>query len=148
MHKKIHRAALAVPVLAALLALGACSDRGDPNEMTQRDQPSVEINRHGMKGAGDLAGAETHRGATAIMGGVGNGAPEGGVALDARIATEVKQALQRDAALSGMGIDVSSQDGLVTLHGRAADPAARDRADQVARGVKDVKSVENQLTLG
>ena len=148
MHKNIHRAALAAPLLATLLALGACSDRGDPNEMVQREQPSVEINRLGMKGASDLDGADSQRRATAIMGGVGNGAPEGGVSLDARIATEVKQALQRDAALAGMSIDVSSQDGLVTLHGRAADAAARDRADQVTRGIKDVKSVENQLTVG
>jgi osmotically-inducible protein OsmY len=43
---------------------------------------------------------------------------------------------------------VHSRDGEVTLVGRAPDPAARDRAAQLARGVSGVKSVENLLTLG
>lgn len=148
MQKKIHRAALAVPVLATLLVLSACGDRAENIELSQREQPSVEINRQGMDGASDLAAKPTHRGATPIMGGIGNGVAEDGVALDARIATQVKQALERDAALAAMDIDVSSQEGLVTLHGRAPDPGAMDRAGQIARGVRDVKSVENQLTVG
>ena len=46
-------------------------------------------------------------------------------------------------------IDVSSQDGVVTLNGEAPDPAARDRADQIATEIRDVKSVENHLaTVG
>lgn len=147
MPMKINRAVLAVPALATLLALSACGDRVENTEMPQPEQPNVEINRRGMEGATEHA-AEGHRGATAIMGGIGNGAVENGVALDARISTEVRRALQRDAALGAAKIDVSSQDGLVTLNGEAPDPAARDRADQIARNVKDVKSVENHLTVG
>jgi osmotically-inducible protein OsmY len=143
---KIHRALLAVPVLASLLALSACGDRVENTEMPQPDQPSVEVNRRGMEGASEHASTDSHRGATAIMGGIGNGAVANGVALDARIATEVRQAIQRDAALGAAKIDVSSQDGLVTLNGEAPDAAARDRADQITRTIKDVKSVENHLT--
>jgi osmotically-inducible protein OsmY len=145
---KTHRAVLAAPVLATLLALSACGDRVENTEMPQPDQPSVEINRRGMEGATEHAAADTHRGAAPILGGIGNGAVENGVALDARIASEVRQALQRDAGMAAAKIDVSSQDGLVTLNGQAPDPAARDRADQITRNVKDVKSVENQLTVG
>ncbi|WP_332826234.1 BON domain-containing protein [Ramlibacter sp.] len=148
MQKKIHRAALAVPVLATLLVLSACGDRVENTEMPQPDQPSVEINRQGMEGASAWAENDKHRGARPILGGIGNGAAEDGVAVDARIVTEVRQALKRDAALAAMQVDVSAQDGQVTLHGRAPDPAARDRVGQIAETVQDVKSVENQLTVG
>ena len=149
MQKNIGRTILTVPVLATLLALTACGDRIENTEMPQPDQPSVEINRRGTEGATrDTAAADSHRGATAIMGGIGNGAAEGGPALDARLATDVRQALKRDAVLGAMKIDVSSQDALVTLSGTAPDAAASDRATQIAREVKDVKSVENQLTVG
>jgi osmotically-inducible protein OsmY len=67
---------------------------------------------------------------------------------DTRVAMEVKDAIKTDADLSSMKIDVSSQDGAVTLRGRAPDPAARDRATDLARSVREVKSVENLLTLG
>jgi hyperosmotically inducible protein len=148
MPNKIQRAVLAATMLATLLALAACGDRIENTEMPQADQPSVEINRRGMEGANRETAADTHHGATAIMGGIGNGVHEGGVSLDARLATDVKQALQRDADLGPMKIDVSSQDGEVTLRGLAPDSAARERASQIARNVKDVRSVENQLTLG
>lgn len=148
MQTKIRRTALAVPVLATLLALSACGDRVESTQMPQPDQPSVEINRQGMEGAYEQADARTHRGATPILGGIGNGVAEDGVALDARLVTEVRQALQREADLAAMAIDVSAQDGEVTLHGRAPDPAARDRAGQIAGNIADVKSVENHLTVG
>jgi hyperosmotically inducible periplasmic protein len=148
MQNRIVRAALAAPAIATLLALAACGDRIENTEKPQPDQPSVEINRRGMEGASQATATDSRYQATPIRGGIGNGEPEVGVALDARIATDVRQALQHDAALATMKIDVSSQEGEVTLRGNASDPAARDRAAQVARDVRDVKSVENQLSLG
>lgn len=149
MPMNINRTVLAVPLLASLLALSACGDRVENTEMPQPDQANVEINRRGMEGATEQSATESQqRGATAIMGGIGNGTAEDGVAIDARIATQVRQALQGDAATAAAKIDVSSQDGLVTLHGQAPDPATRDRADQIARDIEDVKSVENHLTVG
>jgi hyperosmotically inducible periplasmic protein len=148
MHNRIVRAALAAPAIATLLALAACGDRVENTEMPQPDRPSVEINRQGMEGASHADATDTRYEATAIRGGIGNGTPEAGVALDARSATDVRQALQRDAELAAMKIDVSSQEAEVTLRGNAPGPAARDRAAQLARDVRDVKTVENQLTLG
>jgi hypothetical protein len=46
------RAAATAASLTVLLALGAC-DRIENTEMPQPAQPSVEINRQGMKGAAD-----------------------------------------------------------------------------------------------
>jgi hyperosmotically inducible protein len=142
MTKQMARAALTASSLALLLALGACGDRV---EMTaQEEHPSVEINRQGEEGAkGELAAAPVASN-TATMG----ASSDGGLSADARIATDVKQALITDADLASMKIDVSSQEGVVTLRGRAPDPAARERASELARTVREVKSVENQLTLG
>ena len=142
MTKAMGRTAVTVCAVAVLLALGAC---GDPVDTTaQGEHPSVEINRAGEDGAKrDMAEAPVAPDTTTM--GAGGAAAED---PDSRIATEVQQALRSDADLAGMKIDVSSEDGAVTLRGRAPDPTARDRATALARNVREVRSVENQLTLG
>jgi hypothetical protein len=147
----VGRCALGIPSLALLLALGACGDRVDTS--AQEDHPSVEINRQGEPGAQSAmapAAADTAGPATAAMGAAAAPATGTGAIMDpdTRVAMEVKDAIMTDADLSSMKIDVSSQDGAVTLRGRAPDPAARDRATDLARSVREVKSVENLLTLG
>jgi osmotically-inducible protein OsmY len=67
---------------------------------------------------------------------------------DQRIATDVKTSLATNPDFGAIKIDVHAEDGKVTLRGRAPDPAARDRAAEIARAVSGVKSVDNQLTLG
>ena len=47
----MQRIAIALPLAAALLALGGCGDRVENTEMPQVAHPSVEINRQGMEGA-------------------------------------------------------------------------------------------------
>jgi osmotically-inducible protein OsmY len=150
MDEKQMRRALVAPAVVLLLALGACGDhRGgvENTEMPVVERPNVEINRQGTEGATADAQPDKERRATAIMGGAGAGAQQG-VAMDARIVEEVRKALQADAELASMKIDVSSQEGQVVLHGRAPDPAARERATHLVRGVREVRSVENLLTLG
>ncbi|MDB5898047.1 MAG: osmotically inducible periplasmic protein [Ramlibacter sp.] len=143
MMKQLGRVSLTACALAALLALGACGERVDTT--AQGGHPSVEINRQGEDGTK----RETAQAAPAVPDTSAMGAsPDAGVSVDARIATEVQRAIATDADLAGMKIDVSSQEGQVTLRGRAPDPGARDRATELARTVRDVKSVENQLTLG
>jgi osmotically-inducible protein OsmY len=145
MKKEMARAALAASSLALLLALGACGDRVETT--AQEDHPSVEINRQGEEGAAkrEAAVADAPQAPqTATMG----AAAETPVTGDARIALDVQQVLAADADLSGMKIDVSSQDGAVTLRGRAPDPTAREHATDLVRTIRDVRSVENQLTLG
>jgi hyperosmotically inducible periplasmic protein len=151
MDEKQIRWALGAPAVALLLALGACGDhRGgvENTEMPVVERPNVEINRQGTEGATAETEPDKERRATAIMGGAGAGPEQGGVAMDARIVDEVRKVLQSDNELAGLKIDVSSQDGQVVLHGRAPDPAARERATHLVRGVREVKSVENLLTLG
>ena len=68
---------------------------------------------------------------------------------DALIAAQVKAALvTRPEVGAPAQVDVSSRDGAVTLRGRVPDPQARERATEIARSIRNVKEVDNQLTVG
>jgi len=66
---------------------------------------------------------------------------------DAAITTSVKASLAKDKDLRALAINVDTSGGAVALHGTAPDPAARERATQIASAVKGVQSVDNQLTI-
>ncbi len=66
---------------------------------------------------------------------------------DATITSKVNASLAADRDLSAIRIDVDTQNGVVTLSGPAPSVTARERASEIARGVKGVSSVNNQLTL-
>jgi hyperosmotically inducible protein len=71
----------------------------------------------------------------------------GGAVNDAVITASVNAGLAKDKSLSALKIDVDTAGGRVALHGTAPDTAARDRATEIARGVKGVVGVDNQLTV-
>ncbi len=131
--------------LAMLLALGACGDRrADSLQAAQRDHPSVEINRQGEPGATPLEHADARTEPTTVLGaGATNMSTE-----DQRIVAEVMQALQSDPDVGPMKVEVHSDNGMVSLRGRAPDSLARDKAGEIARNVSGVKTVDNMITLG
>ena len=132
--------------LAVLLALGACGNQVDTMGPAQSGQASVEINRQGMEGAKPESAAIGVGNNTSTMGaGPATAAAED---PDVKIASDVKSTLAADPDFTAMKIDVHAEDGVVTLIGRAPDPAARERATQLARNVREVRGVENLLTLG
>jgi osmotically-inducible protein OsmY len=141
----VKKGACAVASLAVLLALGACGDRVENTEMPQVEQANVEINRQGMDGAKDEQQAQGVNNDTAAMG-AAPGTAE--VDPDLKIASDVRATLASHPDFGATKIDVHSDDGKVTLRGQAPDPAARERAADIARTVREVKSVDNQLTLG
>jgi hyperosmotically inducible protein len=146
-YQNIVRTGAVVSSLALLLALAACGDRVE--EPAQGNQASVEINRQGMEGAKDQSaaiGVENNNG-TATMGAASAAAPVADDP-DTKIAAAVKSSLAADPDFTALKIDVHADDGVVTLIGRAPDPAARERAGQLAHVAREVRSVENQLTLG
>jgi osmotically-inducible protein OsmY len=68
---------------------------------------------------------------------------------DVLISEQVKAALASSPDFgSSSKVDVHSEDGDVTLRGRAPDPEAKERAEAIARSIPNVKSVNNELTLG
>jgi osmotically-inducible protein OsmY len=66
---------------------------------------------------------------------------------DAAITALVNAKLASDKELSALRINVDTVEGRVALRGTAPNPAARDRATQVASSVDGVRSVENQLVV-
>lgn len=64
---------------------------------------------------------------------------------DAEVKTSVDNAFAATTYLAGTKTDV--KDGVVTLSGEVKDDAAKASAETVAKGVKGVKSVVNNLTV-
>jgi len=63
------------------------------------------------------------------------------------LARRVKQALEGDGKVQAAAIDVTAQEGRVSLWGTAASAAERNRAGQIASKVEGVASVDNQLKV-
>lgn len=63
------------------------------------------------------------------------------------LAARVKSALEGEAKIQAAGIDVTANDGAVTLWGTTTTSEERTRAGRVAAKVEGVKSVENKLAV-
>lgn len=94
------------------------------------------------------AGHKISAGAETAKDNASAAAAKAGEAMDdAGITAAVNVGLAKDTELSALKIDVDTKDGVVTLHGPAPSKMARDRATEIAKSVKGVKSVNNMLTL-
>ncbi|MDM0112930.1 BON domain-containing protein [Variovorax sp. J22R133] len=75
------------------------------------------------------------------------GAAVSGAADDATITAAVSSRLAKDPDLSAIKIDVDTKAGNVTLTGPAPTAAAKSRAEEIAKNVKGVSSVDNKLDV-
>ena len=66
---------------------------------------------------------------------------------DALIAAKVETGLAADRNTTTLRIQVDSRGGVVTLRGPAPSAEARARAEEIARNVQGVTSVDNQLNV-
>jgi osmotically-inducible protein OsmY len=66
---------------------------------------------------------------------------------DTTITTRVKTSMLNDPAVGGLGIDVDTYKGVVTLSGRVKSPAERDQALSLARRVDGVTEVKDALQV-
>ncbi len=66
---------------------------------------------------------------------------------DSLITTKVKAAVLNEPTLKATEINVETFKGVVQLSGFVSDQSDISRAEQVARGVKGVKSVKNDMRL-
>ena len=66
---------------------------------------------------------------------------------DDRIYDDVRRRLANDVDVKGAGFDVTVKNGVVVLKGRVHTEKARAKATSIAKKVKGVTSVENQLKL-
>ena len=67
---------------------------------------------------------------------------------DDRIYDQVRMRLTTDADVKGGSVDVAVKDGVVTLKGRVDTEKGKNRASKLAKKVKGVKEVDNQLVSG
>jgi hypothetical protein len=63
------------------------------------------------------------------------------------LADRVKRALEDEARIQAAGIDVTANDGTVTLWGTTTTAAEKARAARAAAKVEGVKAVENKLAV-
>jgi hyperosmotically inducible periplasmic protein len=66
---------------------------------------------------------------------------------DDKLYDKVRMKLAENQDVNGGGIDVTVKEGVVTLKGRVMKEKQKIKAGQVARKVKGVKSVDNQLVV-
>lgn len=136
--------------MAMLLALGACDRAESPTVGERADSGVSKTQRAGAEAKQDAKDATASAGATvdkAAESAKQMGATAGDKIDDATITAKVNASLAADKDLSAIKIDVDTQNGVVTLSGPAPSATARERASELARGVKGVNSVNNQLTV-
>lgn len=66
---------------------------------------------------------------------------------DDHIVDSVRLKLVNDPDVKGGALQVEAKDGVVTITGRVATQKARDKAERLAKKVKGVSKVENQITV-
>ena len=67
---------------------------------------------------------------------------------DDRIFDQVRMRLATDPDVKGGALDVTVKDGVVTIKGRVDTEKGRERATKLAKKVKGVKDVDNELVVG
>ena len=66
---------------------------------------------------------------------------------DNYISDSVRSKLASDSVVKGGAIDVDVKDGVVTLKGKVQEARQKSKAESLAKKVKGVKSVINQLQI-
>lgn len=144
------RSAVVLSSLAMLLALGACDRADNPTVGERTGADASTAQRAGAEVKQDAKDATASAGAAvdqAAQDAKQMGATAGEKIDDATITAKVNASLAADKDLSAIKIDVDTQGGVVTLSGPAPSATARERASEIARSVKGVNSVNNQLTV-
>jgi osmotically-inducible protein OsmY len=79
---------------------------------------------------------------------VGRGQETAGAYVDdAAITTKIKAQMAENKFVSATSISVETLNGVVMLSGFAKSTTEKDTAEGIARGVKNVKSVRNEIAV-
>jgi osmotically-inducible protein OsmY len=82
-----------------------------------------------------------------LAGCAGAGVKSGQYLDDAAITGKVKAALATDKQVSALDVHVDTVQGKVQLSGAVKSPEQRQRAEEIARSVAGVQSVNNSLAV-
>ena len=149
-----HRIASILAVSALALGLSACGKTEEPT-LGQRLDSAVEKTEQAAaaaraKAEGAMQGAESklEQGAAKMEASAKQALDTAMDAVDdATITAQVHAGLAKDPGLSSVKIHVNTESGKVTLQGPAPSTEARQRAEAIAKAVKGVSSVSNQLVV-
>jgi osmotically-inducible protein OsmY len=149
-------------IVAVAAVLVGCSDRGDGQTAGQKVDAAIAKTQDAADRAKDkvevLAGEARDRvvaSEPALREGAANlkeaaretTAAVAGTVDDVSITASVSSGLAKDPELSAARIDVDTKGGVVKLQGPAPSVAAKARAGDIAKAVKGVSSVDNQLDI-
>jgi hyperosmotically inducible periplasmic protein len=118
---------------AMLFGLCACSDNGSAEKVGQKIDKATESAKEKLSESTDALRREAAQADAAFD--------------DLALAAKVKAEIRKDSALRASDISVDSRAGTVVLSGTVDKPEDATRAVQIARGVEDVKSVQNKLSV-
>jgi hyperosmotically inducible periplasmic protein len=149
------RASLAILVAASALGLAACDRNAPKTTMGEKVDSAVASTKDAAADAkakteatASSAGASMKQGAAEASQSVKDaGAKVASKVDDATITASVSAGLAKDPDLSAIKINVDTRGGVVTLNGPAPSAAAKARAEDIAKGVEGVSSVDNKLEV-
>ena len=150
MKPPVHRGMPLAAACVLSLAVAACGDRSEDTSASSRTDSTRARSAASARDLKDGA----RSGSTGVMGAAPDAreraySPGSGESKvdDTKLTAMVLTGLKADKELNPLRIDVDTRDGVVTLSGSVPSAAAKARASEIAQNVKDVKSVNNQLTL-
>lgn len=145
----------AMTLAVATLSFTACSQREDKQSVGQKldgavasaQQQAEAAKAEVRQGAAEVK-SDVKQGVADLKAGAANAADKVANSMeDAAITVSVNAELTKDPSLSALKINVDTVNGAVLLKGSAPTTAARERATQLAAGVKGVTRVDNQLDV-
>lgn len=131
--KQIFKIFCIMIIVSFVFALSACQDDKSAEKAGKKVDETTQKVGDKMDKAGD-----------AVVKGAEN---VGDYMDDTAITAKVKADILQDSLLKVFEIDVVTTDRVVKLSGMVDSKASIDRATEIARSVKDVKSVQNNLVI-
>ncbi|OGR17081.1 MAG: transporter [Desulfobacterales bacterium GWB2_56_26] len=124
---------LTVVLCALVLVLTNCQQDGPAEKAGKKVDQTVEAAGKKMETVGATMSNKVESAAASLD--------------DAAITARIKAGIVGDSLLKVAEIDVVTTNGVVKLNGTVSSQKSVDRAQEIASGVKDVKSVENGLKI-
>jgi len=124
---------LTVVICALLLVLTNCQQDRSAEKAGKKVDQTVEAAGKKMETVGAAMGDKIESAVASLD--------------DAAITAKIKAGIVGDSLLKVAEIDVVTTNGVVNLNGIVSSQKSVDRAQEIASGVKDVKSVENSLKI-
>jgi hyperosmotically inducible protein len=139
---------LAVTSLFAVFSLAGCQQEGAVEKAGQKLDQSIEGTGKKIEKMTEKAGKEIRDAKNEAGKSITETTEASGQYIDDSVITvSVKAAILNDPLLKVSQIKVTTKDGIVQLSGVLDSQESIERAGEIAKNQKDVKSVQNDLIL-